>query len=62
MFPAAFLALLGPQLRRPGAPAAAVGGAAVALALVPFAPAGVPVIAALAGLVPGVLVAKGAGR
>jgi 4-azaleucine resistance transporter AzlC len=62
MFPAAFLALLGPQLRRPGAPAAAVAGAAVALALVPFAPAGVPVIAALAGLVPGVLVAKGAGR
>jgi 4-azaleucine resistance transporter AzlC len=60
MFPAAFLALLGPQLRRPGAPAAAVAGAAVALLLVPFAPAGVPVIAALAGLVPGVLAAKGA--
>ena len=62
MFPAAFLALLGPQLRRPGAPAAAVAGAAVALLLVPFAPAGVPVIAALAGLVPGVLVARGSRR
>lgn len=62
MFPAAFLALLGPQLRRPGAPVAAVAGAAVALLLVPFAPAGVPVIAALAGLVPGVLVAKGSRR
>jgi predicted branched-subunit amino acid permease len=62
MFPAAFLALLGPQLRRPGAPVAAVAGAAVALLLVPFAPAGVPVIAALAGLVPGVLVARGSRR
>ena len=59
MFPAAFLALLAPQLRRPGAPAAAIAGALIALALVPFAPAGVPVIAALAGVVPGVLVARG---
>ena len=53
MFPAAFLALLAPQLRRPGAPVAAVAGAVIALALVPFAPAGVPVIAALAGVVAG---------
>ena len=30
--------------------------------LVPFTPAGVPVIAALAGVVPGVLVARGAAR
>jgi branched chain amino acid efflux pump len=59
MFPAAFLALLAPQLRRPGAPAAAIAGVAIALALVPFAPAGVPVVAALAGLAPGLLVAKG---
>lgn len=59
MFPAAFLALLAPQLRRPGAPVAAIAGVAIALALVPFAPAGVPVVAALAGLAPGVLVAKG---
>jgi 4-azaleucine resistance transporter AzlC len=59
MFPAAFLALLGPQLRRPGAPVAAVTGVAIALALTPFAPAGVPIIAALAGVAPGVLVAKG---
>jgi 4-azaleucine resistance transporter AzlC len=59
MFPAAFLALLAPQLRRPGAPVAAVAGAMIAVALVPFAPAGVPVIAALAGVVPGVLVARG---
>ena len=60
MFPAAFLALLAPQLRRPGAPVTSVTGVVIALALVPFAPAGVPVIAALAGVVPGVLVARGA--
>src|SRR5919107_1998867 len=59
MFPAAFLALLAPQLRRAGAPVAAVTGVVVAVVLVPFAPAGVPVIAALAGVVPGVLVARG---
>ncbi len=59
MFPAAFLALLGPQLRRPGAPTAAIAGALIAIVLVPFTPAGVPVIAALAGLVPGVLMARG---
>jgi 4-azaleucine resistance transporter AzlC len=62
MFPAAFLALLAPQLRRPGAPVAAVAGAMIAVAVLPFAPAGVPVIAALAGVVPGVLVAKGVGK
>lgn len=59
MFPAAFLALIAPQLRRPGAPVAAVTGVAIALVLVPFAPAGVPIIAALAGVVPGVLAANG---
>jgi 4-azaleucine resistance transporter AzlC len=58
MFPAAFLALLAPQLRRPGAPVAAVAGVVIALALVPFAPAGVPIVAALAGVAPGVLVGK----
>ncbi|HXD72052.1 MAG TPA: AzlC family ABC transporter permease [Gaiellales bacterium] len=59
MFPAAFLALLAPQLRRPSAPVAAVTGVVIALALVPFAPAGVPIIAAMAGVVPGVLAGKG---
>jgi 4-azaleucine resistance transporter AzlC len=59
MFPAAFLALMAPQLRRPGAPVAAVTGTIVALAVLPFAPAGVPIIAALAGVVPGVLVTRG---
>jgi len=58
MFPAAFLALMAPQLRRPGAPAAAVAGALIAVALVPATRAGVPVIAALAAVVPGVLLAR----
>ena len=52
IFPAVFLALLAPQLRRRGAPAAAVGGAAVALALLPVASAGVPIVAAALVAVP----------
>ena len=50
MFPAAFLALLAPQLRQPGAPAAALAGALIAVVLLPLTPAGVPVIAASAGV------------
>jgi 4-azaleucine resistance transporter AzlC len=45
-FPALFLALLVPQLRDRRAVGAAVLGAAIALALTPFTPAGVPIIAA----------------
>ena len=45
-FPALFLALLVPNLDRPQARAAALLGAAIALALTPIAPAGVPIIAA----------------
>jgi predicted branched-subunit amino acid permease len=44
--PAVFLALLWPSLRRPEARRVALGGAAVALVLVPLAPSGIPVIAA----------------
>jgi 4-azaleucine resistance transporter AzlC len=44
--PAVFLALLWPGLKRPGARWVAAGGAAVAVALVPWAPQGVPVLAA----------------
>ncbi|MDX6524090.1 MAG: hypothetical protein QOI17_1603, partial [Gaiellales bacterium] len=55
MFPAAFLALLAPQLRRPGAPAAAIAGALIAIVLVPFTPAGVPILAATLGVIPGLL-------
>ena len=46
IFPAFFLGLLANEVRRPGAPGAACLGAAIALVLVPVAPAGVPIIAA----------------
>jgi predicted branched-subunit amino acid permease len=45
LFPAVFLALLAPQLRRRGAPAAAVAGALVAVALLTVTGPGVPVMA-----------------
>jgi 4-azaleucine resistance transporter AzlC len=55
--PAVFLALLWPALSRRRARWVAMAGAAVALALIPLAPAGVPVVAAagvavVAGLLP----------
>ena len=50
MFPAAFLALLAPQLRQPGAVRAAVAGALIAAVLVPFTPPGIPVLAAALGV------------
>jgi 4-azaleucine resistance transporter AzlC len=53
MFPAAFLALLAPQLRRPGAPAAAVAGAVIATVLVPITAAGVPILASALGVFAG---------
>jgi len=46
--PAIFLALLWPQLARHRGPAVAIGAVIVALALVPVAPAGVPIVAAAA--------------
>jgi len=45
-FPALFLALLIPLLRTRTSIAAALGGAAAALALVPIAPPGIPIVAA----------------
>jgi 4-azaleucine resistance transporter AzlC len=47
-FPALFIALLMPQLRGPKPKQAAVLGGAIALALIPVAPPGVPIIAASA--------------
>jgi 4-azaleucine resistance transporter AzlC len=47
-FPALFLALLVPQVRTRRALVAALGGGALALALIPFVPAGVPIVAATA--------------
>jgi len=45
-FPALFLALLIPQLATPRARLAALLGGAIALTLIPFTPAGVPIVAA----------------
>lgn len=53
-FPALFLALLIPQLRSRRAVAASALGGAIALALIPAAPAGVPIIAASAACLIGV--------
>lgn len=52
-FPALFLALLAPQLRDRPARTAAGAGAAIGLALTPFAPAGVPIVAAGLGALAG---------
>jgi predicted branched-subunit amino acid permease len=54
LFPAFFLALLVEGELRPGLPAIAAGlGAVIALVLIPFTPAGVPIIAASAAALVG---------
>ncbi len=58
MFPAAFLALLAPQLRRPGAPVGAIVGGVAAVVLVPFIPTGLPIIASIVGVIPAVVAAR----
>lgn len=52
VIPAAFLALLAPRLRGPARieRRVAVGGAVIALVLIPFTPPGVPILAACAAL------------
>ena len=52
-FPALFLALLVPQLRGRQELTAALLGGGIALALVPFTPAGVPIVAGAAGCLAG---------
>ena len=47
--PALFLALLAPRMANPAEAATALAGGAIALALVPVAPPGVPILAASAG-------------
>ena len=54
LFPAFFLALLVEELRRPGGKGAAAIGAAIALALIPLAPPGVPILAASLGALIGI--------
>jgi 4-azaleucine resistance transporter AzlC len=61
LFPAFFLALLIPELRRPGAPLTALIGAAIALVLTPLTPAGIPIVAASAAALTG-LRARRSGR
>lgn len=58
MFPAAFLALLSPQLRRPGARRAALTGTLIAAALITITPPGIPIVAAIGALVPAGLTAR----
>jgi 4-azaleucine resistance transporter AzlC len=53
IFPAFFLGLLLNEIRRPGAAVVCVLGAVIALALIPVAPAGVPIIAASVAVVAG---------
>ncbi|HEV7808363.1 MAG TPA: AzlC family ABC transporter permease [Solirubrobacteraceae bacterium] len=53
VYPAFFLALLVAEMRDRRSRAVALGGAAIALALVPFTPAGVPVLAASAAALTG---------
>jgi 4-azaleucine resistance transporter AzlC len=57
-FPASMLALLAPLLRRRDVRAAALAGAAVALAATPFTAPGVPILAAASGVVAARLVRR----
>jgi len=61
VFPAAFVALLAPLVRSRPAAVAALAGAAIALLLVPAAPAGIPVTASALGALAGLLVTRRAG-
>jgi 4-azaleucine resistance transporter AzlC len=60
IFPAIFLALLVPQVRDRAALGAALLGAAIALVLLPLTPAGGPVMAAVLGCVPFLLLRRAA--
>jgi 4-azaleucine resistance transporter AzlC len=62
MFPAAFLALLAPQLRRRGAPIAAVVGGLLAVVLLPLVPAGLPILVSALGVLPGIVAVRRARR
>lgn len=57
-FPAAFVALLAPHVRRRPGQVAAVTAAAVCIAGMPVLPAGVPVLLAVLGIVPAAWVAR----
>lgn len=58
-FPAAFVALLAPHIRKRPGQVAAVVGAALAVAFTPVAPAGAPLLVAALAVIPGWLVGRG---
>ncbi len=60
-FPAGYVALAVPHLASRAGRVAAATGTAIALLLVPFTPAGVPIVAAAAGVVPALFVSRGPG-
>jgi predicted branched-subunit amino acid permease len=60
LFPVFFVAILIAELKRPGARAVALAGAVIALALVPWTPPGIPILAASVAALLG-LVAPGPG-
>jgi predicted branched-subunit amino acid permease len=60
IFPAFFLGLLAAELSRPHAPLAALLGGAIAIALTPVLPPGLPVLIASAAAFVGLLGATGA--
>ncbi len=57
-FPAAFIALIMPHLRSKAGRVAALAGGGFTLVLLPFAPAGIPILAAAGGVLPGWLVTR----
>lgn len=61
-FPAAFLALLAPLLRKRPEQVAALTAVGVVLVTTPFAPAGVPVLLASVGVLPALLTSAGRSR
>lgn len=61
-FPAGFVALMAPHLRRRDGRVAAACGALVALVAVPLTPPGVPILLASVGVVPGYLVGRSDAR
>jgi len=57
-FPASFVALIAPHLRTSPARFAALCGAGLAVVAIPFTPAGVPLLVAALGVVPGAELAR----
>jgi len=61
-FPALFLALMAPNLRRRDGQVAALAGGLIALVCIPVLPTGAPILAAALGVVPGFFVRRPEGE